>query len=153
MQSGRVPSCTLDQFERNFAGRHLLHKVITWWAERKPNVPAIISHDRRQTVDWATLDRTSTDIALELLELGFRKGDVLATSLLMSLEHIFLEYACFKIGVIHAPLDMRLKPPEVLRCLEIVKPKGFACLVPEQASMVKSACSFVLIVLNIVVLG
>jgi len=126
-----VPVCTLDDFDRNFAGRHLLHGVVAWWAERKPGDAVIISHDRRQTVDWATLDRVSVNLALDLIELGFRKGDLLATSLPTSLEHIFLEYACFKTGVIHAPLDLRLRPPEVVRCLDMIKPKGFAYLMPE----------------------
>ncbi|HDH97254.1 MAG TPA: long-chain fatty acid--CoA ligase, partial [Proteobacteria bacterium] len=41
---------------------------------------------------------------------------------------IYLEYACFKIGVICAPLDLRLKAPEVIRSLNLIKPKGFAFL-------------------------
>jgi len=88
-------------------------------------------------VDWATLLHSSRRLALELLQRGFRKGDFLAASLPMSLEHIFLEFACFHIGVIHAPLDLRLRPPEVLRCLEILKPKGFAFLNPDLAALVK----------------
>ena len=138
-----VPECTLDRYEHDCAGRHLLHKVVEWWAERKPNDPVIISHDRRQIVDWATLDRVSTNLALDLIELGFRKGDLLAASLLMSIEHIVLEYACFKIGVIHAPLDLRLRPPEVLRYLQMIRPRGFAGLGSDLGSLVKNNCPFV----------
>jgi len=138
-----VPQCTLEQYEQEYAGRHVLHNVAAWWAARKPAEAAIISYDRRQTVDWATLDGVSSDLALELLRLGFRKGDFLATSLLMSLEHIFLEYACFKVGVVHAPLDLRLRPPEVLRCLDVLKPKGYAFLPPDLGSAVRANCSSV----------
>jgi len=138
-----VPQCTLEQYEKEFAGRHLLHHVIGWWAERNPDAPAIISYDRKQVVDWATLNRVSADLARRLLRLGFEKGDFLAASLPMSLEHIFLEYACFRIGVIHAPLDLRLRPPEALRCLGLIKPKGFAFLILDLAGIVKSNCPFV----------
>ncbi len=130
----------MEQFEQASAGRHLLHEVVAGWARRKPSEPAIISHDRGQAIDWATLDRVSGELALELLRRGFRKGDFLAASLPMSIEHISLEYACFKIGVIHAPLDLRLRPPEVLRCLEILKPKGFACLNPDLAAVIDTHC-------------
>lgn len=135
-----VPQCTLDNFEQDFAGRHLLHEVVAWWAERKPHDPAIINYDRREVVDWGTLDRLSTTLALHLVGLGFRKGDFVTASLPMSLEHIMLEYACFKIGVIHAPLDLRLRVPEVLRSVEMLKPKGFAYLAPDLAAAVKGGC-------------
>ncbi len=139
----KVPQCTLERFEREFGDRHLLHKVVTWWAERKPYEPALISYDRERTIDWLTLDRVSSALALELLRHGFNKGDFLAASLPMSLEHVFLEYACFKIGVIHAPLDLRLRPPEVLRCLEMLKPRGFAFLSPDLASVVGAHCPYI----------
>jgi acyl-CoA synthetase (AMP-forming)/AMP-acid ligase II len=139
----RVPECTLEDFERNHGGPHLLHRVLSWWAGRRPNDPVIISYDRGQTIDWTTLHDISSALALDLFRRGFRKGDFLATSLPLSLEHIFLEYACFKTGVIHAPLDLRLRSPEVLRCLEMIQPKGFAYLNPELAAAVKSHCGSV----------
>ena len=46
----------------------------------------------------------------------------------LTVEHILLEYACFKIGVIHAPLDLRLKIPEVIRSIALIEAKAFACL-------------------------
>jgi fatty-acyl-CoA synthase len=138
-----VPQCTIQDFETHAAGRHRLHDVIAWWAARRPDEPVVLSYDRSQILDWKTLDRASTGLALELLRRGFRKSDFLACSLPMSIEHILLEYACFKAGIIHTPLDLRLRPPEVLRCLEIVKPKGFAYLMPELSGVVKSHCTSV----------
>ena len=123
-----IPQCTLTQYEQDFRDRHLLHGVIAKWAARKPHAPAIINSNRKQQTDWITFEQTSTALAMQLLQMGFRKGDFLAASLPLLTEHIFLEYACFKIGVIHAPLDLRLKPPEVLRCLGLIQPKGFAFL-------------------------
>ncbi|MBI5283412.1 MAG: AMP-binding protein [Candidatus Solibacter usitatus] len=118
--------CTLAQYENEFRGRHLIHDAMSWWAERKPAEPAIINATRDTVVDWATLDRVTRALAGELLRRGFRKGDFLATSLPLLNEHIFLEYACFRIGVIHVPLDLRLSPAELIRCLSLVRAKGYA---------------------------
>jgi acyl-coenzyme A synthetase/AMP-(fatty) acid ligase len=65
-------------------------------------------------------------LAAELSRMGFRKGDFLAASLPLLNEHILLEYACFRLGVIHAPLDLRLQPAEVLRCLGLIRARGYA---------------------------
>ena len=120
--------CTLRQYQEDFSDRHLLHGVLAKWASEKPSRPAIIDHDRGQVVDWITFERTATALAMRLVRLGFRRGDFLAASLPFLTEHIFLEYACFKIGVIHAPLDLRLRPAEVLRCLNQIRARGFAFL-------------------------
>lgn len=125
---GGVPQCTLPQYQQDFPDRHLLHGVLAKWAAEKPSRPAIIDHDRGQVVDWITFERTATALARRLVRLGFRQGDFLAASLPFLTEHIFLEYACFKIGVIHAPLDLRLRPPEVLGCLNQIRARGFAFL-------------------------
>ncbi|MCC7174877.1 MAG: acyl--CoA ligase [Bryobacterales bacterium] len=123
-----MSNCTLEQYQTGFAGRHLLHGVLSHWADRKPHDAAFVNHDRGRSVDWRTLDAASTGLAVRLLRLGFRKGDFLAASLPFLTGHILLEYACFKIGVIHTPLDLRLRPAEVLRSLNQVGARGFAFL-------------------------
>ena len=60
--------------------------------------------------------------------MDFAKETFLATSLPLIPQHIFLEYACFKIGVIVAPLDLRLKGAEVVRSLGLIRAKGFVFL-------------------------
>ena len=80
----------------------------------------------RGAITWSDFDRVTTAMARELLRLGFAKGDFLVTLLPMSVDHVLLEYSCFKIGVIVAPLDLRLSPGEVIRALEILRPRGFA---------------------------
>ncbi len=122
----QIPQCTLDQYENEIGERRLLHGVLDYWARQKPDAAAIIHHDRGMTDSWASLDRASSNLAMELLRRGFSKGDFLATSLPFSREHILLEYACFKIGAIHVPLDLRLSPEEVLRSLSLVRAAGYA---------------------------
>lgn len=127
-QKNGVPQYTLDHYEEDFADRHLLHDAIAKWAREKPDFPAIIEFDTGREFSYSQFDKITTALALKLVEHGYRKGDFLATSLPLMAEHIFLEYACFKIGVIHAPLDLRLKAPEVIRSLGLIQAKGFAFL-------------------------
>ncbi|MGP8173331.1 MAG: class I adenylate-forming enzyme family protein [Terracidiphilus sp.] len=124
----RVPQFTRDDYERVFADRHLLHGVVAKWAKERPDAPAILSAEGDRAVAWSDFDRITTALARELLRLGFAKGDFLVTLLPLSVDHVLLEYSCFKIGVIVAPLDLRLSAAEVIRALEILRPRGFVCL-------------------------
>jgi acyl-CoA synthetase (AMP-forming)/AMP-acid ligase II len=123
-----VPQFTLDDYEREFADRHRLQDVVAKWAKAKPGAPALKSAEGDRTVTWSEFDRVTTALAGELLSLGFAKGDFLVTLLPMSVDHVLLEYGCFKAGAIAAPLDLRLSAAEVRRALEILRPRGFAGL-------------------------
>jgi acyl-CoA synthetase (AMP-forming)/AMP-acid ligase II len=123
-----VPQFTLDDYEIVFADRHLLHGVVAKWAKAHPDAPAILSAEGERAVAWSDFDRITTAMATELLRLGFAKGDYLVTLLPLTVDHVLLEYSCFKTGVIVAPLDLRLSPAEVMRALEILRPRGFASI-------------------------
>ena len=123
-----LPQFTIDDYENVFADRHLLHGVVAKWAKAKPEAPAILSAEGDRAITWSDFDRITTVMAIELLRLGFAKGDFLVTLLPLTVDHVLLEYSCFKIGVIVAPLDLRLSPDEVMRALEILRPRGFASL-------------------------
>ena len=116
---------TLEQFETKYAGRHLIHAAVDYRAARKPDGIAIVNATRGTTLTWAELRSGSMRMAGELARMGFRKGDFLAASLPLLNEHILLEYACFRLGVIHAPLDLRLPPAEVIRCLGLMRARGY----------------------------
>lgn len=123
-----VAQYTLEHYEQDFADRHLLHGAIAKWARERPDAVALIDAPTGREYTYRQFQQQMTAVALALVEAGFRPGDFLATSLPLTIEHIFLEYACFQIGVIHAPLDLRLKGPEVIRSLELIKARGFAFL-------------------------
>lgn len=123
-----MPQYTLADYETEYADRHLLHGVVAKWAQTRPDAPALLSADGTCTLTWTEFDRRSSALAVELLCQGFKKGDFLATLLPLTVDHVLLEYACFKIGVILAPLDLRLTVSEVIRVLEILRPSGFVCL-------------------------
>jgi acyl-CoA synthetase (AMP-forming)/AMP-acid ligase II len=136
-----IPQVTLDQFETQYRDRHLLHAALDYWAARKPDELAVVNATRGTTLTWAALQRLSVAYAAELARMGLRKGDFLATSSPVLDSLIALEYACFRLGVIHAPLDLRLQPAELVRCLNLVHPKaGFFCL-PPHAEAARAGCA------------
>jgi len=123
-----VPQCTLKNFEEDYADRHLLHGLVEKWAREQPDAIAIVNASTGKEYTWKTFEQTTTALALKLVDMGYRKGDFLASSLPLLSEHVFLEYACFKIGVVWVPLDLRLKGAEVIRSLGLVKAKGYCFL-------------------------
>ncbi len=123
-----VPMCTLEQYEIDYADRHLVHGVIEKWAKEKPDEIAMFHVESEKQYTWQQFNTKISSLALKLVEIGIDRGDYVATMAPYLAEHIFLEYACFKIGAIHVPLDMRLKPAEVTRCLTLVKAKVFCHL-------------------------
>jgi acyl-CoA synthetase (AMP-forming)/AMP-acid ligase II len=124
----KIPQYTLDDYQNEFAGRHRLQDVVAKWARERPEAAALVSADGSRTVSWREFDGVTAALAGEWLRLGFGKGDTLVTLLPMTVDHVLLEYSCFRIGVIVAPLDLRLPAAEVVRALEILEPRGFVCL-------------------------
>jgi len=120
-----IPQVSLQEYETRFADRHLLHGAIETWASRRGGHPALVEFNTGRRLTYRQLHDQTTAIAVELVDVGFRPGDFLATSLPLLAEHVLLEYACFKIGVIHAPLDLRIKTPEILRLLHLIQPRGY----------------------------
>jgi fatty-acyl-CoA synthase len=98
------------------------------WAKEKPNDIALIEYNTGEKVTWKDFATKSKAFAAKLLNMGIRKGDVVATILVLLKEHVYLMYACYRIGAILAPLDPRLKSGEVDRCFKQIKPKAFFCL-------------------------
>ena len=103
----------------------LLNSYVEKWAKETPDKPALIQHDDDKTITYKKFETMVDFFALRLLDMGIKKGDRVATMLVLVPEHILLIYACFKIGAIIAPLDVRLKENEVVRDLEKIKPKAF----------------------------
>ena len=94
-------------------------------AKERPEETAIIEHNTGEIVTWKQFNRSVAAFAAKLLSIGLVKGDIVATSLPLLKEHVYLIYACYRIGVIVAPLDLRLKAKEILYCLDKMKPKAY----------------------------
>ena len=98
---------------------------VSRWAGEKGSAPAILEHSTGTVVTWKGFDRSVSAFAAKLLSIGLRKGDVVATSLPLLKEHVFLIYACFRAGIVVAPLDLRLKAKEVQYCFDRIRPKAY----------------------------
>ncbi len=94
-------------------------------AKLRPQETAIIEHNTGETVTWKQFNTSVSAFAAKLLSIGLVKGDIIATSLPLLKEHVYLIYACYRIGVIIAPLDLRLKAKEIRYCLDKMKPKAY----------------------------
>jgi acyl-CoA synthetase (AMP-forming)/AMP-acid ligase II len=94
-------------------------------ARLRPGAIALIEHNTGETVTWKQLDTAADAFAARLLAAGYRKGDVVATSLPLLKEHVFLLLACYRVGVVLAPLDLRLRATEIRAAFEKLQPKGY----------------------------
>jgi len=103
----------------------LANSYIERWAHKFPNKPAMIQHEDGKIVTYKRFLSLIDFFALRLMDMGIREGDRLATQLVLIPEHMMLMYACFKIGAIVSPLDLRLKDDEVVRDLNKINPKAF----------------------------
>ncbi|MBN1253379.1 MAG: acyl--CoA ligase [Bacteroidales bacterium] len=103
----------------------LINNYLDKWAIKTPKQIAIIQHEDDKSVTYKGLQTLTDFFALRLVDLGIKKGDIIATQLALFPEHIALMYACLKIGVIFSPMDLRLKKEEVKRDLDKIKPKMF----------------------------
>ncbi len=103
---------------------HYLCEYVTKWANQRPDDIAIIDTDDGKWVTWKEFDNAINMIALKLIEMGLKKGDIVVSMLPLLLEHIYFEYACFKLGIMFCPLDVRLKEDELVRCVELLKPNA-----------------------------
>ena len=123
---GSVPQLSEHDFDLRFDDRHLLQAVVEKWAREQPGNVAIISADTGRHTTWRELELATTAFAALLVELGYRKGDRIISALPLTMEHIILEYACFRLGVIFAPMDLRLSRTEMIRSIRQVQPRAVA---------------------------
>ncbi len=111
----------LDRYPRMF-------DWVDRWAKEKPDEIALIEYNTGEKVTWKDFATKSKAFAAKLQSMGIKKGDVVATMLVLLKEHVFLMYACYRIGAIIAPLDPRLKVHEVDQSFRKMQPKAFFCL-------------------------
>ncbi len=112
----------LDEFERRFTN---LSDYVTHYASQKGKETAIIEYHTDEKIPWSVFERSVKGLAAQLLNHGYRKGDIIATSLPLVKEHLYLMYAAYRVGVIVAPLDLRLKKDEIVYALQKIRPKGY----------------------------
>lgn len=110
----------------------LIFDWLDHWASKKPDALAMIEYNTGEKVTWKDFATKTKAFAAKLLDMGIGKGDVVATTLVLLKEHVYLMYACYRIGAIIAPLDPRLKTAEVDYCFSKMKPKAYFFLGPTE---------------------
>jgi long-chain acyl-CoA synthetase len=94
-----------------------LRRLLRAGLEIKPDEMALVSAEGGHT--WRELDRASDRLAANMLELGIRRGDRVA-SLMPNRNGLIIHYlACFKAGFVATPLNYRYMPPEIDHALEV----------------------------------
>lgn len=128
----------------------LIHSCLDKWSGENPDKTALIQHETGWAVSYRELNEMVDLFALGLLKLGVVKGERVAVMGLQSVQYIALQYACFKIGAVLSPLDIKLKPQEVVRELRQITPALFILHAPsaqndfyEAGRAVLAACPFV----------
>jgi acyl-CoA synthetase (AMP-forming)/AMP-acid ligase II len=86
--------------------------------ERRPSASvAVESADGKITI--GELRRLSNRLANAFIELGLARGDRVAYAARNHAEYLILEFALLKAGLVKVPLNHRLTPSELMRCLEL----------------------------------
>jgi fatty-acyl-CoA synthase len=111
---------SLEEFKQH---PHTINGIIEKWAKENPDKTALIFYDTGKEYTYKEFKDAILAMAYKLYNLGFKKGDIIATSLPFLYEHIVLGYACAKLGIMWCPMDLRLKPPEIMRNLSLLQEK------------------------------
>lgn len=97
-----------DCFERN--------------AELWPDKEAVVDSEKRLT--WLQVKVNSDRLALKLLELGFKRDDIILVQLPNSVDAFIVQIACRKAGVVNAQALPVFRENEIRAVLEMVAAKG-----------------------------
>ena len=97
-----------------------LDQILNCGLETKPDEFALVSAATRWT--WRELDRASSQLATNLLRLGLKAGDRVA-SLMPNRGALLVHYlACIKAGFVATPLNYRYTPLEIDHALAVSQP-------------------------------
>ena len=77
-----------------------------------------------RTWSWVQLEDRANRLANALLGLGLTKGDRVAVLSPNSPDYVTFFFACSLSGILGAPLNIRLTPPELISYLNYVRPRA-----------------------------
>lgn len=103
----------------------LFPDYIKKWATVTPDQRALVFADTGRVYSYKEFDELNTLYSMRLIELGIKKGDVVAIQFLSVPEFYFMMFACASVGAILATIDIRLQAHEAVRDLSKVSPVAF----------------------------
>jgi len=95
--------------------------IIEKWAKIKPDHKALVFFDTGVKITYNEFLHAINMTAFKLFNMGLRKGDICVVSLPNTYEHLILGYACNKLGILWCPLDLSLKPPEIMISFSLIR--------------------------------
>jgi acyl-CoA synthetase (AMP-forming)/AMP-acid ligase II len=94
-------------------------------ARYSPGAPALRTA-AGETVSYADLESRASRLADSLRRRGFGKGERVAILNTDSIEYVVLILAALKLGLIVAPLNFRMTPPELATLVQAIDPAAIA---------------------------
>ncbi|MDR2504290.1 MAG: acyl--CoA ligase [Deltaproteobacteria bacterium] len=104
------------------------HAYLEHWAKNTPDKVALVQHETGLETTYAQLNELVDLYTLALIKLGVAGGDRVAVMGQQSAQCLAVQYACFKMGAIICPIDVKLKPHEAVRNLDKIRPVVFIML-------------------------
>jgi len=98
-----------------------LWQYVNYWAVTDPNFTALRFEDRAYS--YGEFDDLTDKMATEFLNLGLKKGDMIASMLPASPEYIMALVAADKIGVVVTALDVKYKTADLKKFISHIQPK------------------------------
>ena len=83
---------------------------------------------RGRGVTWETAKKMSDRLALGLLELGFKRDDIIVIQLPNICEHLIIRVACQKAGILCLPVGMGFREAELKHIFELTNAKGIVII-------------------------
>ena len=116
---------------------YLLHHLLEHSAKQNPEKEAFVY--KENSITYAELEKKSSSLALQLLQMGVKRGDRIGIFLGKSLEMIISLFGILKAGGIYVPID---PSAPVNRVAFIINHCGVECLIASSRNLQKLFSSF-----------
>jgi len=91
--------------ECDYPAQECIHQLFETQVERTPDAIALVYEDK--ALSYAELNAQANGLAHQLIELGVKPGDYVATLLDRSIELVVAQLATLKVGAAYVPIDPR----------------------------------------------
>ena len=108
-------------------GKMLVGSAISTAAIRHPNDEAYICSTTGRRLTFRQVNERCNRLAHALMNLGYKKGDVVAFLSTNRVEVAEIYFALAKTGIVGIPLNYRLAPNEVVELMRAMNATGLLC--------------------------
>lgn len=111
-------------------------KILQLGLQSDPAAPALVSPD--EVLSWQELEEMSTRLAVNLLALGLKPGDRVASLMPNRAALVIFYLSCMKVGLVATPLNYRYQAPEIDHALGVSEASTLLAHVERDADLAKS---------------